>query len=241
LREAVALVRAAAAGAGLESACVTTDAKHIEVGLTDKADSARWLVGYLWERGVHSTGVLLVGDELGPLGGVPGSDALMMVPELDGSAVVSVGREPEGVPGGVISLGGGPDRCLELLHDQVRRRRGGDLPETPSAPGWSIEIDDGAPLHADAAAAVCALADGIVGTVGLGGDPSALALAQGRYVGTGADTELLQCPIWQMVPGIPGGRVVRRSLDLRTGLLWYTIRNASGLIAGPDRPPVTLP
>jgi len=226
LREAVALVRAAAAGAGLESACVTTDAKHIEVGLTDKADSARWLVGYLWERGVHSTGVLLVGDELGPLGGVPGSDALMMVPELDGSAVVSVGREPEGVPGGVISLGGGPDRCLELLHDQVRRRRGGDLPETPSAPGWSIEIDDGAPLHADAAAAVCALADGIVGTVGLGGDPSALALAQGRYVGTGADTELLQCPIWQMVPGIPGGRVVRRSLDLRTGLLWYTIRNA---------------
>ena len=227
LGEAVSIVRAAAAGTGLKSPCVTTDAKHIEIGLTDKADSARWLAGYLWKRGVHSTGVLLIGDELGTLGGVPGSDALMMVPELEGATVVSVGREPEGVPAGVTLLGGGPGRCLRALQDQVRRRHDREVPEPPNASGWIIEASDASPLHPAAASAVCALADGIVGTVGLGGDPAALVLAQGEYVGTGPDTELLQCPIWQVVADIPAaGRVVRRTLDLHTGSLWYTIRNA---------------
>ncbi|MGZ8741113.1 MAG: hypothetical protein ACXWZ8_11005, partial [Gaiellaceae bacterium] len=42
LREAVLLAEEAARNVGLPEAKVTTDAKHVEIGLTDKADSARW-------------------------------------------------------------------------------------------------------------------------------------------------------------------------------------------------------
>ena len=42
LRGAVELGETAARDAGLQNARVTSDAKHIEIGLTDKSDSARW-------------------------------------------------------------------------------------------------------------------------------------------------------------------------------------------------------
>jgi hypothetical protein len=62
------------------------------------------------------------GDEIGPLGGEPGSDSLMLVGDGARAVAVSVGVEPEGVPPGVIALGGGPVRFLELLRDQIARR-----------------------------------------------------------------------------------------------------------------------
>ncbi|HET6847916.1 MAG TPA: glycosyl hydrolase family 65 protein [Gaiellales bacterium] len=228
LREAVRVVRAAAVEAGLPSPCVTSDAKHIEVGLTDKSDSARWLAGHLWACGVHPPGVLVVGDEFGSLGGTPGSDALMMVPELAGAAVVSVGSEPEGAPGRVMALHGGPALCLELLRDQLGRRRAGELPTPPLTVGWTLDVNDASSLHPAAAAAVCALGDGIVGSVGFAGDQSPAVLMQGRYVGHGPETELLQLPIWQVLAGMPAARGVRRTLDLRTGVLWYTAQDADG-------------
>jgi hypothetical protein len=43
LKEAVALAQDAAGSAGLTEARVTSDAKHVEIGLTDKADAARWV------------------------------------------------------------------------------------------------------------------------------------------------------------------------------------------------------
>jgi hypothetical protein len=44
LREAVRLAEQAGREAGLADPRVTSDAKHIEIGLTDKSDSARWLM-----------------------------------------------------------------------------------------------------------------------------------------------------------------------------------------------------
>jgi hypothetical protein len=137
----VELARAAAVEAGLAEARVTSDAKHVEIGLTDKADSARWLLGRLWLHGIGPRSILVAGDELGPLGGVAGSDSHLLVPETQGATVVSVGIEPQGVPPGVIGLGGGPDAFLELLRDQVQRRERGELPLSEGDPGWTLRIE----------------------------------------------------------------------------------------------------
>ena len=42
----------------------------------------------------------MCGDEMGPLGGEPGSDSLMLVGDGARAIAVSVGVEPEGVPAG---------------------------------------------------------------------------------------------------------------------------------------------
>ena len=94
---------------------MTSDAKHVEIGLTDKSDSARWYFAHLWRRGIWPEQVLIVGDELGALGGLPGSDSRLLIDGAAGASVVSVGVEPAGVPAGVVALGGGPARFLRLL------------------------------------------------------------------------------------------------------------------------------
>src|SRR5207244_4366820 len=104
LRTAVELALEAARDAGLSDPKVTSDAKHVEIGLTDKADSARWAFAELWRRGIGPGLVLVGGDEFGALGGLPGSDSLLLVPAAARATAVSVGREPEGVPEGVIPI-----------------------------------------------------------------------------------------------------------------------------------------
>jgi trehalose/maltose hydrolase-like predicted phosphorylase len=69
LSEAVAIARAAAADAGLADPRVTTDANHIEIGLTDKSDSVMWIMRWLWQRGIAPEQVMIASDEPGPLGG----------------------------------------------------------------------------------------------------------------------------------------------------------------------------
>ena len=54
LTEAVEIARGAATDAGLADPRVTSDAKHVEIGLTDKSDSARWIMRELW-RTRHRT------------------------------------------------------------------------------------------------------------------------------------------------------------------------------------------
>ena len=78
LPEAVKIARDAAAEAGLADPRVTSDAKHVEIGLTDKSDSARWIMRWLWARGIAPDQVLIAGDELGPLVGLPGSDSPLL-------------------------------------------------------------------------------------------------------------------------------------------------------------------
>ena len=113
--EAVELSEIAARAAGLTDAKVTSDAKHVEIGLTDKADAAHWVFEDLRGRGIAAGLVLIAGDEFGPLGGLPGSDSLLLVPEASRATAVSVGAEPTGTPEAVLALGGGPARFMALL------------------------------------------------------------------------------------------------------------------------------
>ena len=121
LREAFQLTRQLAAEKGLPVARITSDVKHIEVGLTDKEDAIRWLIQELAHRAaVPVDAVLIGGDEFGPIAGFEGSDYKMYTSLAKGATYVSVGREPNGVPPGVLHIGGGPARFLELLKEQVR-------------------------------------------------------------------------------------------------------------------------
>src|SRR5262249_10566386 len=65
LRAAVELAVEAGRDAGLSDPKVTSDAKHVEIGLTDKADSSHWMFAELWRRGIGPALVLIGGDEFG--------------------------------------------------------------------------------------------------------------------------------------------------------------------------------
>ncbi|MCZ7536815.1 MAG: hypothetical protein M5T61_13550 [Acidimicrobiia bacterium] len=72
LPEVVDLALQSARESGVADPRVTSDAKHVEIGLTDKSDSTRYVFGDLWRRGVAPGLVLVAGDEIGPLGGCGG-------------------------------------------------------------------------------------------------------------------------------------------------------------------------
>jgi hypothetical protein len=122
LEDVCDLARAEGRAAGLADPRVTTDAKHVEIGLTDKTDASHEVFPRLAELGVEASDVLVCGDEMGPLGGSPGSDSLMLAGDGRRATAISVGVEPDGVPSEVIPLGGGPARFLDLLRDQLARR-----------------------------------------------------------------------------------------------------------------------
>ena len=111
---------------GLADARLTSDAKYLEIGLTDKGDSLDWVVRNLIRAaGLSASDLLVIGDEFGPVAGLPGSDSLMMVPASAGATFVSVGAEPRGVPHGVIRRPGGPSAFVEVLGEQIRLRSAG--------------------------------------------------------------------------------------------------------------------
>jgi trehalose/maltose hydrolase-like predicted phosphorylase len=233
LRTAVELALEAARQAGLPDPKVTSDAKHVEIGLTDKADSSRWVFAELWRRGIGPGLVLIGGDEFGPLGGLHGSDSLLIVPEAARATAVSVGREPEGVPKGVISLGGGPPAFVALLDDQNRRREQGDVPLIDENAAWAVTVAGLDTEHERADEVLLALADGRIGSNGapLWTHPAAepRVLAVGVYTGSGPETTLLEAPVWQQFVGraLPPGQL-ERTLDLHTGVLRHALVNSSG-------------
>ena len=231
LDEAVEVARAAASEAGLSDPRVTSDAKHVEIGLTDKADSARWLFSELGRRGVGPRLVLVAGDEFGPLGGIEGSDSFLLVAEAERATAVSVGAEPNGVPDNVIRLGGGPDAFIALLEDQLQRRIGGDTPELDGDPLWTLEIEEEDPLLERVHDALCSIADGRIGTSGgvvLRPDGEPRVLAGGLYDGDGAHTTLVPCPLWHRLWTQDGSiDRRRRRLDLHTGVLEDELRSGA--------------
>ena len=225
LAAVVEIARDAATQAGLPDARVTTDAKHVEIGLTDKSDSAAWFFAELWRRGIGPRLVLVAGDEFGQLGGVPGSDSLMLsAPAAARASAVSVGVEPGGVPGRVAWVGGGPARFLQLVEDQLERRRRGAIPELDGDSAWTLRIDGLDPLLERAHESLLTLADGLIGTSGspLWSDPAARAevYALGVYSADGAASELAACPLWTSLDmQLEQRSALRRALDLHTGLL----------------------
>ncbi len=231
LPEVVQIAETAAREAGLPDPRVTSDAKHVEIGLTDKSDSGRWIFSTLERLGIPTEGVLVAGDEFGSLGSLPGSDSLMLVPESEGAVAITVGAEPEGVPDGVLSLGGGPATFLALLDDQLARRRRSDVPEPHTDTTWTLAVD-GVNLQLERVhERLLTLADGRVGTSGtpLALYPSASpsVLAAGIYDGGGSESALLACPVWtQLSLWIDEEDDIGRVLDMRSGLLYEETRTS---------------
>ena len=223
LTAAVDVALRAAAEAGIQDPCVTSDAKHVEIGLTDKADSARWAFAELARRGVRPGLTFLAGDEFGPLGGLAGSDSFLLVPEGAAATAFSVGAEPSGTPGGVLSLHGGPELFVAVLKDQLERRRGSDVPPLELDPGWTLVVEGVDPTQERVHESLLTIADGRLGTRGspLFRDPSSTpaVLLSGAYTGEGAATQLAVAPSWaELFPTAPKG-AVKRTLDLFSGLL----------------------
>ncbi len=101
---------------------LTTDVKHVELGLTDKSDSVAYLVeNVAGEHGIARHDMVFLGDEFGPIDQFEGSDYKMT--GVEGAAYVSVGKEPNGVPEGVVHIGGGVPRFLQFLGRQADLHR----------------------------------------------------------------------------------------------------------------------
>jgi trehalose/maltose hydrolase-like predicted phosphorylase len=224
LREAVEILLAGARAAGLSSPRVTSDVKHVEIALTDEADAARWAFAELQRRGIGPGLVLIAGAEFGQLGGLPGSDSLLLVAEGARATAVTVGAEPTGAPPHVIDLGGGTDTFLAILADQLERRRRGDVPDVDADPGWTLVFEGLDPHLERVRESILTLADGRLGTRGapLFDHPAAApgVLLSGVYVGHGPAAELAPCPDWTRVaPARRNRPKITRRLDLAAGLL----------------------
>jgi trehalose/maltose hydrolase-like predicted phosphorylase len=232
LTEAAKIARSAATDAGLADPRVTSDAKHVEIGLTDKSDSARWIMRELWRTGIAPSQVLIAGDELGPLGDPSGSESGLLI---DGATAISVGVEPNGVPAGVVRLGGGPGMFAAVLEDQIARRRRGELPIVALDPAWTLAIDGVSPLLERFHESLFTLADGRLGTRGSviaqhpNGDPS--VLMSDMYTRTGPEAHLLAAPRWNAIElDDSSARSIRRVLDLHSGVLQQQLQSESGRI-----------
>jgi trehalose/maltose hydrolase-like predicted phosphorylase len=223
LPDVVAVAIAAAREVGIPDPRVTSDVKHVEVGLTDKSDSMRWVLDHLRRLGIGPGLVLVAGDEFGPLGDVQGSDAFMLVPQLRRAAVISVGVEPGGVPEGVFHAGGGPARFAAMLDDQLTRRAGRRVPSIDEDPDWTLFLDDDRALRRTHES-LCTMANGRFGTRGAreedGHDTTPLVVASGIYTGRSAP-RLLAGPRWDglLVRATDGVEPDRVAFDLRTGVL----------------------
>jgi trehalose/maltose hydrolase-like predicted phosphorylase len=229
LPSVVAIAEEEARAAGVVTPRVTSDAKHVEIGLTDKSQAATWADRHLAELGIGPGLVLVGGDELGNLGGLPGSDALLVPAGWERATVVSVGVEPAGVPAGVLHLGGGPRRFLQLLDEQVARQRAHRVPEVDEDPAWVVRIGAGGPERSRADESVLTLADGTLGTRGAleedGPGSTAGVYCAGLYTGIGSGQRLVECPVWTNLPMGAPARHDERVLDLRTGVL---VRHRTG-------------
>lgn len=222
LSEVVQLALLASKEAGLADPRVTSDVKHVEIGLTDKGDAMSALLPQLADRGIGPGLMLVIGDEFGSVGGVPGSDSLLLRPDLLGrAAAVSVGTEPAGVPAGVEHRPGGPARFLRLLDEQLRRRADRRVPCIDVDPAWTLSFDDDNPVPARTRETLISLADGVVGVRG-GAEPgdgrTSLVLACGVYAGQGPGEHLVAGPS-PLALTITPPQGWKQTLDLRTGVL----------------------
>jgi len=156
--------------AGLKSAKITSDVKHIEIGLTDKSDAAEWITkSVITPANIPHSKVSVWGDELGSFGSLPGSDALMRIPELHDASFFSVGIEPDGVPAWVNHLKGGPPRFTEFLLQQAHLRRGQriglDLRPTEDR-SWLLEQEGFDPSRERLMESLFAISNGNIGVRG---------------------------------------------------------------------------
>ena len=208
----------------VESRIPSLKPRHAGSEPTDRSNSVSWMLDELWSIGLGPGLVLIVGDDFGTRWGLAGRDASMLVPQAARVTAASVGLEPDGVPPGVIRLGGGPDTFLRLLQDQLHRRRERSVPEIDLDPAWIYQVREFDHESEGAQEALLSIADGLFGTSGAPLDSVAgtapRVLAAGVYQGKGGVTELLPCPSWDRsgYELVEGSRI-SRTLDLRAGIL----------------------
>ena len=233
--DVVSIAREVSMEVGLTNARISSDAKYVEIGLTDKADAARWAFADMWAHGIAPSDVIVAGDEFGLLGGVPGSDLLMLVPEAEGCLAVTVGAEPFGPPPGVLALPGGPDRILDVLDDQLRRRHHGEPPVPTPGSSWRVVVDGIDQERELVRSTVLTLADGCIGTTGapiLSDHAAAETRAAGFYEGDGPEEHLAIVPSWnQLDARLDRGARLSRILDLHTGVLVQHLHEAGSSLS----------
>ncbi len=244
--EVVRRAQMEAAAAGLPDARVSSDGKHVEIGLTDKTDAIEGVLGWLG----RPDALMIVGDEVGTVGGVEGSDARLRTPHTEAAVFVSVGPEPAGVPEGVIHLGGGPERFVELLEAQAERRThvGADLSAGPApsvapteSPTWAL-VDVGLSLEREhEVESRFTVGNGAVGIRGSVSEGTALSTPATRLAGAWVPgpmgiPKLAVAPEWtnlcvragddeiRVRPGEPDHR---RMLDMAQGMFWREWRHES--------------
>jgi hydroxymethylpyrimidine pyrophosphatase-like HAD family hydrolase len=121
INKAFKLMLNVAKSSGLTKAKITSDVKHLEVGLTDKSDSIWWMINQVARiNKIPNEQILIGGDEFGSIAGFEGSDSKMILSNEKGITYFSVGIEPNGTPEPVINLGGGPDCFIRLLEKQIQ-------------------------------------------------------------------------------------------------------------------------
>jgi len=230
---AIALASEAAAEVGSAGLRVTSNVKHVKLGLTDKSDSGRWIMQWLWRRGIAPGQVLIAAGELGPLEGLAGGDWLLCCDDRGDRSGLSAGVGPGGFPDCAVLVSGGPEAFFAVLEDQIARRGRGELPIVVEDPRWALVIEDSDPVLARVQESLLTLADGRLGTRGstlsrqVGRWPS--VMMSGVYARAGSETHLLAAPRWNEVFADGSvGRAVRRVLDLHAGVLHQRLGDGSG-------------
>jgi trehalose/maltose hydrolase-like predicted phosphorylase len=191
----------------------------------DGAAVMRGILAVLARQGVGPGLLLLVGTQFVGPGGEAGPDSLLLVPEAARAIAVSVGPEPDGVPAGVIHVGGGSRGLLALLDEQVRRHARQRVPAVDEDPEWIVS-ETGGPLRRRVTESLFTLGAGGVATRGSVEEAAAgaqpMVLAAGVYDGRGPGQHLLPGPVWTGLAVQPAPAGDRRVLDLRTGVLERT-------------------
>lgn len=258
LAEVVRLTADEAAARGLAHARITSDVKHVEVGLTDKADAVAWVMRELAApRGLPPADLLIGGDEFGPLAGVPGSDSRMLIPEARGATVASVGPEPGGVPPGVLHLGGGPAHWVEILahqaelHAALAGAPSLDLATPTRDPAWVMAAEGFQRAREHEIESLFALTNGYLGVRSAlcedcpFSSPATFIAGvfdEGQGLGQTPVPALFIAPSWTQARLVIEGEAVhladsqsleqRRLLDLRQGILFrhWRVRTPLGRI-----------
>lgn len=100
---------------------VTTDAKYLEVGISTKGDNIDYLLNnVIFKKGIDIEECCFWGDEFTYLGpGVKGSDALMITEQSIKGDFFDVSANPLKLPDNVKHVGGGVERFLAFLKEQI--------------------------------------------------------------------------------------------------------------------------
>ena len=106
---------------GLKNARITSDVKHIELGVSDKTDSIKWILENLANPNkISDKDILIIGDEFGSIAGFEGSDYKMVINSRKDITYFSVGKEPNGLPSLIKHIGGGPECFFKIIEYQSK-------------------------------------------------------------------------------------------------------------------------